>query len=453
MNDVNKIFDVMRKEIVTVIATLFLVVGSAFYFGVKQYSVYQAKKGAKEKQIQELLITQQKALKEANQEIDILKQPATRYIGSPADILKNKAQTQAVSKTNAEIIKKVKPAVVYIETEDGSSAGSGMIIESAGFILTNAHVVQGVNSAKIKLSDNKSFVATVIGRDENIDLAILKVDGGDLPTVELGNSDTAEQGDEVFTLGYPFGLEGDVSFKEGTISRRISDGSTTYLETSAEIHPGNSGGPLVNRLGKVIGINTAIFGKSIKGIIFGESIKLAIPINSAKNVIPELKLGKIIIGNQLQPETKKVLSEEDAREQRISAVITRARSLLSDIDSTVKILYTNIEWVKLIINQLNAYNYLSGKADNAKIKELNDYWVKDANGTIKALNDELRPLVLNAVSRDFVSDIYHPLGSTESDLYRQEAVVKTYWTNAINKNDEFTSFSKDLSERIKVWLQ
>ncbi|MFY9461753.1 MAG: trypsin-like peptidase domain-containing protein [Candidatus Sungiibacteriota bacterium] len=300
MNDINKIFVVMRKEIATVIAILFLVVGGAFYFGTKQYSTYQTKKDEKEKQIQELFITQQKALKEANQEIDILKKPAARYIGSPADILKNKAQTQAVSKTNAEIIKKVKPAVVYVETEDSSSAGSGMIIESAGFILTNAHVVQGVNSVKAKLSDGRSFTALVIGRDENTDLAVLKVEGAQLPVVEMGNSDEAEQGDEVFTLGYPFGIEGDVSFKEGTISRRFVNKGTTYLETSAEIHPGNSGGPLVNKLGKVIGINTAVFGKSIQGIQLGETIKLAIPINVAKEEIAELKKGKIVIATQVQ---------------------------------------------------------------------------------------------------------------------------------------------------------
>ncbi len=108
------------------------------------------------------------------------------------------------------------------------------------------------------------------------------------------------QGDDVFTLGYPFGLEGDVSFKEGTISRRISSNDTTYLETSAEIHPGNSGGPLVNKYGEVIGINTASYGQTIEGVIIGEAIKFAIPINIAKDIIPELKDGREIIIDHTQ---------------------------------------------------------------------------------------------------------------------------------------------------------
>jgi len=195
--------------------------------------------------------------------------------------------------SNSEIINKVKPATVFIETTIGS--GSGMIIDEDGYILTNAHVLWDVSSAKIKLSDGRSFSAKIIGRDENVDLAILKIVGDNLPKVNFGDSNNVIQGDDVFTLGYPFGLEGDVSFKEGTISRRISDDDATYLETSAEIHPGNSGGPLVNQYGEIIGINTASYGDSISGINIGETIKLAIPINVAKNLIPELKNGREVI--------------------------------------------------------------------------------------------------------------------------------------------------------------
>ena len=197
--------------------------------------------------------------------------------------------------SNSEIIEKVKPAVVYIQTSDGS--GSGMIIENNGYVLTNAHVVSGFNTAKIKLSDGRLFIGSVVGRDEKIDIALLKIQGENLSIVSLGNSstDTLKQGDEVFTLGYPFGLEGDVSFKEGTVSRRFSDGDTTYVETSAEIHPGNSGGPLVNKYGEVVGINTATYGESIKGIAVGETIKLALPVNLVRGLIPELKSGRNVV--------------------------------------------------------------------------------------------------------------------------------------------------------------
>jgi len=195
--------------------------------------------------------------------------------------------------SNAEIIGAVKPATVYIETEDG--LGSGMIIDAEGYVLTNAHVVTGATTAKIKLSDGNLYSAEVKGRDEIIDVAILKISGQDFPFVKFGDSDLVAQGSEVFTLGYPFGLEGDVSFKEGTISRRISDGDITFLETSAEIHPGNSGGPLVNQFGEVVGINTAGYGESIEGVTIGETIKLVIPINAVVGLISDLKSGREIL--------------------------------------------------------------------------------------------------------------------------------------------------------------
>ncbi|MBI3685600.1 trypsin-like peptidase domain-containing protein [Candidatus Azambacteria bacterium] len=211
-------------------------------------------------------------------------------------------QARRTALSNSEIVDRVKPATVFIETKKG--AGSGMIIDETGYILTNAHVVWDASAAKVKLSDGKTLSAEVIGRDEIIDLAILKIVGNDFSKVSFGDSDNVIQGEDVFTLGYPFGLEGDVSFKEGTISRRISDEDATYLETSAEIHPGNSGGPLVNKYGEVVGINTASYGQSIKGVTVGETIKLAIPINVAKTLIPELKSGrKIVIDHkQYEPE-------------------------------------------------------------------------------------------------------------------------------------------------------
>ncbi len=199
-------------------------------------------------------------------------------------------QKSTAKLSNSEIIEKVKPAVVYIQTSDGS--GSGMIIESNGYVLTNAHVVSGFNAAKIKLSDGRLFVGSVIGRDEEVDLALLKINGDGFPIVELGNSDKSVlgQGDEVFSVGYSYGFDEDVSFKNGIISRRLTDDSgNTYLEITAEIQPGNSGGPLVNRFGQVVGINTFSFGKT------GDPLKFAIPINLARGLIPELKSGRDVV--------------------------------------------------------------------------------------------------------------------------------------------------------------
>lgn len=244
--------------------------------------------------------------------------------------------------TNAEIIAKTKPAVVYIETQDGS--GSGMIIDSDGYVLTNAHVVTGVSSAKVSLRDGRTSNGIVVGRNEVIDLALLKISTANPPYVALGDSALVRQGDEVFTLGYPFGIKGDVSFKEGTISRRISDGTVSYFETSAEIHPGNSGGPLVNREGKVVGINTAAFGEKLnisgveQNVIIGETIKLAIEINTAKELLSNLKggsgilvwskkaTGKITIYNEYSTETQRMIlrtrfESPDGRIYRLAASV------------------------------------------------------------------------------------------------------------------------------------
>ena len=117
---------------------------------------------------------------------------------------KTTKKTSAVTLSNSQIIKKVKPAVVYIETDEGT--GSGMIISADGFVLTNAHVVQNSTTAKITLSSGGTYSASIVGRDENVDLAVLKVNAQNLAKVEFGDSSTAEQGDEVFTLGYPFGI-------------------------------------------------------------------------------------------------------------------------------------------------------------------------------------------------------------------------------------------------------
>ncbi len=258
---------------------------------------------------------------------------AWRYfdLGLPEAVNKQKILS------NTEIIAKVKQATVYIETTEGS--GSGMIIDAEGHILTNAHVVEGVSVAKIKLSDGQLYSAKVKGRDEIIDVAILKISGEDFPFVVLGDSDEIAQGNNVYTLGFPFGLEGDVSFKEGTISRRISDGDVTYLETSAEIHPGNSGGPLVNHYGEVVGINSAGFGESIEGVTIGETIKLAIPINIVKGLIPDLENGREIVADILEEkiaETQQGEPQKSIAQQRdISRVVSQIREFESVLEEKI----------------------------------------------------------------------------------------------------------------------
>ena len=221
--------------------------------------------------------------------------------------------TPGTKLSNSQIIAKIKPSTVYIETQSG--AGSGMIFSTDGYVLTNAHVVKGYTYIDISISSGETLSGKVVGRDEEADLAVVKITSDQIfPKVNFGDSSKTEQGEEVFTLGFPFGIKGDVSFKEGTISRRIE----SYFETSAEIHPGNSGGPLVNRYGQVIGVNTAIYGKSVAGLQLGETIKLAIPINTANNLIADLKAGRNIV-----VESQK---EKQARQEAVNKSVCLAES-------------------------------------------------------------------------------------------------------------------------------
>ncbi|MDB5036903.1 MAG: degP, partial [Bacteriovoracaceae bacterium] len=173
--------------------------------------------------------------------------------------------------------------------------GSGFIISKDGYILTNNHVVEGSDKIEISIlsrdkrtkKDNK-FQATIIGRDAATDVALLKIKTGfDLPFAYLGNSKNMQKGDWVLAMGNPFGLDHSVS--EGIVSaigREISPGENRrfddFIQTSAAINFGNSGGPLVNMKGEVIGINTAITAQ-------GSGIGFAVPINIVKDVVSQLK--------------------------------------------------------------------------------------------------------------------------------------------------------------------
>lgn len=215
----------------------------------------------------------------------------------------------------ADVFKKVSPSTVAITTESVSEtrryfgtgsveqgAGSGIIISSDGYILTNKHVVPSGNSARLTvvLADGTAYSdVTVVGRDPLNDIAFLKINGAkDLPAVDLGNSDDVQPGQQVVAIGNALG-EFRNSVTSGIISGKgrpiqASDGSgaseqlENLLQTDAAINPGNSGGPLVTLDGKVVGINTAISEE-------GQAVGFAIPINDAKGLIGTvLKQGKIV---------------------------------------------------------------------------------------------------------------------------------------------------------------
>jgi serine protease Do len=181
------------------------------------------------------------------------------------------------------------------QQSEKSSLGSGFIISSDGYILTNNHVVQGADEIIVRLSDRRELEAKLIGADERADLALLKVKATGLPAVELGNSDTLKAGEWVLAIGSPFGF--DYSVTAGIVSalgRSLPNESyVPFIQTDVAINPGNSGGPLFNLEGEVIGINSQIYTRS--GGFMG--VSFAIPISVAINVVEQLKdKGKVSRG-------------------------------------------------------------------------------------------------------------------------------------------------------------
>lgn len=165
--------------------------------------------------------------------------------------------------------------------------GSGFIVSPDGYILTNNHVVAGADKVSVKLLDGRELPAEIVGLDKPTDLAVIKIDARDLPTLTLGDSDALEVGEWVLALGNPFGLSHSLTAGIVSAKGRSSIGMNDYedyIQTDAAINPGNSGGPLINLEGEVVGINTAIYSRS--GGYMG--IGFAIPASLARDIYPRL---------------------------------------------------------------------------------------------------------------------------------------------------------------------
>lgn len=186
------------------------------------------------------------------------------------------------------------------------SLGSGFIISADGYVLTNAHVVANADEITVTLTDKREFKARVVGSDERTDVALLKINGSGLPVVRIGKSSELKVGEWVLAIGSPFGFENSVT--SGIVSalgRQLQeDNMVPFIQTDAAVNPGNSGGPLFNLKGEVVGINSQILSRS--GGFMG--ISFAIPIDVALDVSEQLKAhGKVVrsrIGVSLQPLTK-----------------------------------------------------------------------------------------------------------------------------------------------------
>lgn len=234
------------------------------------------------------------------------------------------APLKQASKAFSSVAKKAAPAVVFIKVEKtietgravpfGNSdpfgffndrqpreyhqvgQGSGFIISEDGYILTNNHVVGDADTITVKLTDGRQFKARRIGGDEKSDVAVIKIDGNNLPILPLGNSDELEVGEWVIAIGNPFGLAETLTFGIVSAKGRNTVGINDYedfIQTDAAINPGNSGGPLINLEGQAIGINSAIFSSTGGSVGIG----FAIPINMARSIKDQLlRDGKVTRG-------------------------------------------------------------------------------------------------------------------------------------------------------------
>lgn len=241
----------------------------------------------------------------------------------------------------AEIAERVNPSVVNItctekpggpdnpenlseeDLENQYGFGSGVIIDSSGFILTSNHVVESAGKIEVKLSDNQKFIAKLVGQDKETDLALIKVTSKNvLPAAPLGNSEKLRPGQWVMAIGNPFVYDhtvtvGVISALNRNLGTNIFD---DFIQTDAAINFGNSGGPLLNIQGEVIGINTLISSQ-------GTGIGFAIPINTAKEIIPQLKeKGRVVRGflglvpQEITPELQKSLALDAAEGVIISSI-------------------------------------------------------------------------------------------------------------------------------------
>jgi serine protease Do len=246
---------------------------------------------------------------------------ASLAVGAPLPGTAANASAESLSQAFSAVAKTIGPAVVHLnvvqevkrqstqrffgfgfpdEQQGGSvpqrGAGSGVVVNPNGYILTNYHVVGKATSIEVKLADGRRLKGSVVGTDPQTDLAVVKIDATGLPTASLGDSDRIQQGDWVVAVGSPFGLEQTITagIVSATGRRLTASPYDAFIQTDASINPGNSGGPLVNLRGEVVGINTLIFSETGGN----QGIGFAIPANTARKIYEQLSSGshKVVRG-------------------------------------------------------------------------------------------------------------------------------------------------------------
>jgi serine protease Do len=192
------------------------------------------------------------------------------------------------------------------DEEQPRGVGSGFILTADGYVMTNAHVVDGADEVIVTLTDKREFKAKIVGADKRTDVAVVKIDAKNLPAVKIGDVSKLRVGEWVMAIGSPFGLENSVTAGIVSAKQRDTGDYLPFIQTDVAINPGNSGGPLINMRGEVVGINSQIYSRS--GGFMG--ISFAIPVDEAIRVSDQLRAsGKVTrgrIGVQIGPVTKEV---------------------------------------------------------------------------------------------------------------------------------------------------
>src|SRR5690606_17987002 len=192
------------------------------------------------------------------------------------------------------------------EEEVPRGVGSGFIISPDGYLLTNAHVVDGADEVYVTLTDKREFHAKIVGVDTRTDVAVVKIDGSNLPRLTIGDPSRIRVGEWVIAIGSPFGLENTVTAGIVSANARDTGDYLPLIQTDVAVNPGNSGGPLINMRGEVVGLNSQIYSRS--GGYMG--ISFAVPIDEAMRIAEQLKTtGKVTrgrIGVQIGEVTKEV---------------------------------------------------------------------------------------------------------------------------------------------------
>jgi len=263
----------------------------------------------------------------AGPKIESFADAAKKAMPSVVNVYTSKQVRQRSPLLDDPILRRFFPGLPDSEPRRATSLGSGVIVSSEGYVLTNNHVIEGADDIQLVLADGRRMRASVRGSDPESDLAVLKADGKDLPAITLGNIDSVQVGDSVLALGNPFGFGNTVT--HGIVSalgrnhlgiNRFED----FIQTDAAVNPGNSGGALIDSSGNLIGVNSAIYSENGGS----QGIGFAIPVSIARNVLEQIiRDGEVTRGwlgiepQELTPEIASALTLQNVKGVLIRGVL------------------------------------------------------------------------------------------------------------------------------------